>query len=299
LNTGQTRITIHDQFQYYAKVPVDLFTPQIPEGYVNAHPDDVRGAKDQQVKGAMVYADVPAGLKEKVVAALKAAACGSYHQNAVTISFAKDAWRKDFGPERAQMIRWYIPRRGVVPQGPFEPNDRFVVTETMVDMANRTFRFHDYAGSSQFSHPILDILFVAGLIDRADRFDASVEKDGVRCCAVEISAKKYGDNPDGMIHRIWLDTATNLPVRIEFEWPNRDGSGTSREVKDRFQWDLHYPTTILCPKSRRGSPRPTSKERFYVPLSDEHSSDRVWVLCRELGLRIQREPASPGHVCRF
>lgn len=260
LSAGQTHITIHDQFQYYAQVPVDLFTPKIPEGYVNAHPDDLRSAKDQQVKGAMVYADVPPGLREKVVAALKAAACGSYHQNAVTISFAKDVWREDFGPQRAQMTKWYIPRRGAVPQGPFEPNERFVVTETMVDMANRTFQFHDYAGSSQRRHPMLDILFVAGLIDRADRFDASVEKDGVRCCAVEISAKKYGDNPQGMIHRIWLDTATNLPVRIEFEWPNRDGSGTSREVKDQFQWNFPLPDDYFVPKIPAGFTPADGKE---------------------------------------
>ena len=39
---GTTITLIHDQFEYYAEVPIDLFTAEIPEGFVNAHPDDVR-----------------------------------------------------------------------------------------------------------------------------------------------------------------------------------------------------------------------------------------------------------------
>ena len=157
------------------------------------------------------------------------------------------------------MTKWYIPRGGL-PQGPFEPNDRFVVTETMVDVANRTFRFRDYTGSSQPRHPMLDILFVAGLIDRADRYDASVEKDGVRCCVLEISAKKYGDNPEGAIHRIWLDTTTSLPVRTELQWPRRDGSGTARLVMDQFQWDPQLPEDYFVPKIPAGFTPTEGKE---------------------------------------
>ena len=47
-DAGQTHIVIHDQFQYYAKVPVDLFTPQIPAGLCQCpsgrHPGSQRSA---------------------------------------------------------------------------------------------------------------------------------------------------------------------------------------------------------------------------------------------------------------
>jgi len=258
-DAGRTLIIIHDQFQYYAQVPVDLFTPEIPAGYVRAHPDDIRTARDRQVKGEMVYAEVPKGLKEKAVAALAEAVCGSYRQNDTTVSFAKSAWREDSGPAGAPVTKWYI-LRGVLPSGPFEPNDRFAVTETTVDGANRTYRFRDYTGSSQPRHPMLDLLFLADMIDRADRFDAAVEIDGISCCRLEISAKKYGDNPDGMIHRIWLNAATNLPVRMELELPRRDGSGTDRQVRDRFQWNFSLPDDYFMPKIPAGFAPAEGKE---------------------------------------
>jgi outer membrane lipoprotein-sorting protein len=256
---GQTDIVIHDQFQYYAKVPVDLFTSQVPAGYVNAHPDNIRMARDRQVKGEMVYAEVPQDLKEKTIAALKKVTCGSYRYNDVTVSFTKDAWREDRGPDSARTTKWYL-RRGVLPPGPFEPNDRSVVTETTVDEANRTFQFRDYAGSPQPGHPMLFILFLASMIDRADRFDASVEINGVQCCAWEISAKKYGDNPEGAIQRIWLDATTSLPVRIESESPRRDGPGTDRVVIDRFQWDPQLPDGHFVPKIPAGFTPADGKE---------------------------------------
>ena len=42
----KTYTTIQDQFDYNPELPADTFTPWIPEGFVNAHPDEVR--KNQQ-----------------------------------------------------------------------------------------------------------------------------------------------------------------------------------------------------------------------------------------------------------
>jgi outer membrane lipoprotein-sorting protein len=258
-DAGQTHIVIHDQFQYYAKVPVDLFTPQIPQGYVNAHPDDIRAARDRQVKGPMVYAEVPQGLKEKAVAALQAAGCGSYRQGGTTISFSENTWREDAGPESGGTTKWYIPR-GSLPEGPFEADGRFVVTETMVDTANRTFRFRDFTAPPLPAHPMRYLLFLVRMTDRADRYEESVEKDGVQCYLFEISAKKYGDNPDGAIHRIWLDTRTSLPVRSESQWPRGDGSGTTRLVMDQFQWDPPLPDDHFVPEIPAGYTPADGKE---------------------------------------
>ncbi len=93
-----------------------------------------------------------------------------------------------------------------------------------------------------------DILFLAGLVDRADRFHESAQIDGVECFGFEVSAKKYGDNPEGAMHRLWFDTATALPVRIEFEGPRSDGSGTIKEVKEQFEWDPALPEDFFTPR---------------------------------------------------
>ena len=49
-DAGRSMTIIHDQFEYYTKVPVDLFEPQIPEGFINAHPDEIRAAKEKEPK---------------------------------------------------------------------------------------------------------------------------------------------------------------------------------------------------------------------------------------------------------
>jgi outer membrane lipoprotein-sorting protein len=256
---GQTDIIIHDQFQYYAKVPVDLFTPQVPAGYVKAHPDDIRLARDRQVKGEMVDAEVPKGLKEKVITALTRVHRGSYRKNGTRVSFSRNAWREDQGDNPVRQTVWCV-RRGTLPEGPFEPNDNFALTETLVNYEQRTFRIRDHLGGSQPRHPMLDILRVADRIERADRFYESAEKDGVKCFGFDVSAKKYGDNPDGMVDRMWIDAATNLPVRIEFEWPRGDRSGTFKETKDQFQWDLPFPDDYFVPKIPAGFTPAEGKE---------------------------------------
>ncbi|MBN2132082.1 MAG: hypothetical protein JW741_21455 [Sedimentisphaerales bacterium] len=243
---GRTLVIIHDQFQYYADVPADLFEPAIPEGYVNAHPDEVRAARDRQAKGEMPVAAVPAGLKDKIVAALKAVETGLYHERDYVYSFSKDAWRREhYIGERLSQGKWYVSEQDL-PEGPFELQGGSVVTETTVDFDSRTATVCEHAGSSQPRHPMQYIVFVAGLIERADRFYELRNIEGTTCFGFEVSAKKYGDNPDGMIHRLWFDATTTLPVRMEFESPRDDG-GTYVKVKNRFIWNPEFSADYFEP----------------------------------------------------
>lgn len=249
-DAARTMITIHDQFQYYAQVPVNLFLPVVPPDYVNAHPDDVRAARDKHVKGEMTYAQVPEHFREQVIAALKSITTGSYRRSGDRVSFTHGAWRTDrpYGSEQPSQTQWYVVT-GTRPEGPFEANGDLAVTETTVDFPAQSFRVIDHAASSSPSHPMVKILFVAGLIDKADRFYESAEIDGVKCFGFEISAKKYGDNPEGMIDRVWFDAATSLPVRIEFEYAPGDAAETrSVRVTDCFEWDLELPEDFLVPR---------------------------------------------------
>ena len=45
--SNRTYIIVHDQFEYYVEMPINIFTPQIPEGFIYAHPDDVRDAENK------------------------------------------------------------------------------------------------------------------------------------------------------------------------------------------------------------------------------------------------------------
>jgi len=244
----ETMIIIHDQFQYLAKVPMDLFVPAIPAGYVNAYPDDIRAARDREKKGDMIFAQVPEGLKERIVAALKTVDTGAYTEGSARICFTKNAWRNDrpYGGE-TRYILWYV-LKGALPEGPFELTGGLGVTETLVDFADKTYRITDHAGRWPPRHPMTRILFLAGLIDRADRFYESVEIDGAKCFGFEVSAKKYGDNPDGAIHRVWFDVATSLPVRMESHWPNGDRTGASTIVQERFDWNPELPEGFFTPQ---------------------------------------------------
>ena len=77
---GQTFTHIQDQIEYYAQVPAEMFEPEIPDGFINAEPDEVRAEKDRQKKGQMLYADVPAGLKDEIAAALKGVKTAVYQE---------------------------------------------------------------------------------------------------------------------------------------------------------------------------------------------------------------------------
>ncbi len=248
LEAAETMIIIHDQFQYLAKVPTDLFVPAVPAGYVKAHPDEIRTARDKQMKGEMVFAQVPKGLKERIVAALTAVNTGAYTEGSARTCFTKNAWRHDRpSGGKSRYTLWYI-LPGALPDGPFELIDGLGVEETLVDYAEKTCRITAHLGQRPPRHPMTRILFLAGLIDRADRFYESAEIDGDKCFGFDVSAKKYDDNPDGAFHRIWLDAATNLPVRMETHWPNDDGAGASTTVQEQFDWNPEWPEGFFLPQ---------------------------------------------------
>jgi len=91
---------------------------------------------------------------------------------------------------------------------------------------------------------------VLGYVNLADRILEDRVIEGVGCFGLEISAKKYGNNPDGALHRVWLDVETKLPVRMEFEWPQDDG--LRKRTKDRFKWNPYLPEGTFMPRIPKG-----------------------------------------------
>ena len=247
-DAGRSLTIIHDQFEYYAKVPVDLFEPQIPEGFINAHPDEVRAARDKEKKGEMVYAGVSAGLKDEIIAALRNVGTASYHDVACRVYLSKNAWRKDYySADQLQKNEWYIFEEADKSKTSFDIDEKVPgLTQIKVFPMSNTYQVLSYTADSQPKHPMSRILFLAGLIDRADRILENTTIEGIECLGFEISAKKYGDNPDHMKHRLWFDVKTKLPVRMEFQ--SLQDNVLRTEIKNHFKWNPELPADTFIPK---------------------------------------------------
>ena len=261
----QTFTFIEDEFQYYVQVPGDMFTPEIPEGFVNAHPDEIRAALEKEEKGEMVFADVPPGLKEEVAAAFKEAGAVTYREyfeqidaegsrsllgGADQVYVSRYEWRIDYylKDQQLQRIEWYVVEKDDWGQTSFEFNDEnFRVRRTILDYENNTCKEVSYDGMPPSRHPLDNIMLVIGHIDKADRVLENTVIEGVECFGLEVSAKKYGSSPDGVLHRLWLDIETKLPVRMEFERPRKDGAGKNVRVRDEFEWDPELPADTFTP----------------------------------------------------
>ena len=252
IDTPERTLTyVQDQFQYASEVPADMFEPRIPEGFVNAHPDTIRKARERQEKGEMVFAQVPAGLKEQVVAALNRAGTVSYRESDGTkVSVSRYAWRRDlFDGDRLRSTEWFVVEKEDWGPTSLDFNDKnFRLTQTTVDYDARTYRQVIHREQTILRHPVDRIAFTIGLIGRADRFYESAAIDGVPCFGFDVSAKKYGTNPDGAFHRVWFDAATKLPVRMEVHWPNSDGTGMSTTVQNQFEWNPGWPEDHFVPR---------------------------------------------------
>ena len=263
--SGKTITIIQDQFEYYAQVPAEMFEPDIPDGFINAEPDEIRAAKTAQKKGPMLYADVPEGLREKIATALMGVKTAVYRER---FGFVKDGnWRFNQGEtvyiseydwridahsgEQVQKTKWYVTDKDDWGKTSFDFNDRnFRLTKTTVHFSDRSYSEQTYGNTSHPDNPMDRIIFLAVHIDEADRFFESRQIEGIECFGFELSAKKYGNNPDTTIHTLWFDSETMLPVMIEDEWLQDDGP--RKTVLDQFEWNPKLPADTFMPKIPEG-----------------------------------------------
>jgi len=257
---GKTFTLIQDQFEYYAQIPVDMFEPDIPDGFINAPSHEVRAAREKEEKGEMIFADVPPALKGEIAAALNAVKTAVYRER---VGFVRDGnwvltdgdriylsqydWRKDaYSGDQVRQTEWFVTDKADWGKTSFDFNDRnFRLIQTTVNFADGSYRVVIHGSRSHPDNPMDRITFLAGWIDRADRFFESEKIEGMDCFGFELSAKKYGTNPDTSKHRLWFDVATMLPVKMEFEWVQNDGP--RKIVKDQFEWNAELPAETFVP----------------------------------------------------
>ena len=259
--SDQTITIIQDRFEYYAQVPAEMFEPEIPAGFINAEPDDVRAAKDKKKKGPMLYADVPTGLKDEIAAALKGFKTAVYRQrygfmrdetwllsDGDTIYISLYDWRIDsLSGGELRKTEWYTTDKSDWGKTSFDFNDKnFRLIKTTVNFADRSYKETAYGSTSHPDNPMDRIIFLAGWIDKADRFFESELIEGIECFGFELSAKKYGTNPDTSIHTLWFDSETMLPVRVESEGLQDDGP--RKQVLDQFEWNPELSAETFIPE---------------------------------------------------
>jgi len=262
---GETCTRIDDQFEYYAEIPADVFEPVVPEDFINAEPGDIRAAREREEKGKMVYADVPTELRDEIVSALQDVNTVVYHESfgfqkgehwqfsSETITYISPGdWLADrFMGEKLDRSTWFVVDQNDEGVKGFDFNvQNFRVVETVVDYSSGTYKVIPHDRAKHPDNPMDRIIFIASLVNKADYFQEDVDLDGVKCYWFEISAKKYGTNPDTMKHQLWINAETLLPERMEFEWMQDDGPRV--EVKEQFEWDPNLPEDTFVPEIPEG-----------------------------------------------
>jgi outer membrane lipoprotein-sorting protein len=256
---GLRGTTIQDRFEYYAKVDAEMFKPRIPDDFINAEPDEIRAAREKKEKGQMLYADVPSGLGAEIAAALKEVKTavfwegyGATLSSGTKVSSSERQWRRDtYSNGAPRRTEWFTVSRGDQGSTAFDFNDRsFQLTQTIVDFKGKWYKIVKYGRESHPDHPMDNIIFLTSWFDKADRFWESERIDGIECFGFELSAKKYGSNPDTSKHRIWFDAKTKLPVKMESEWLQDDGP--RKRTTGRFQWNAEIPTGTFEPMIPEG-----------------------------------------------
>ena len=220
---------------------------------MNAPADTIRKARERQEKGEMTFAQVPTGLKEDVLDAFRQAQAVAYTEGGRRFSVSRDAWRVDrLAGDRVRTTEWNVVQKDDARTSLDFNSKNFRLVQTTVDYEARTWRQITRHQTQWLGHPMDHIAFIIELIDRADRFYESADLDGVKCFSFEVSAKKYGTNPDGAFHRVWFDAATKLPVRMEMHWPNQIGTGVTTTVQDQFGWNPSWPADLFVPQIPAG-----------------------------------------------
>jgi hypothetical protein len=172
---------------------------------------------------------------------------GSRHTSSTWHIFyvSHDSYRRDiYDGDRLREIQWYVPDG----DGTLQHSIRYDL---------KSYFAHSGEGSFGNYDPVERIRFNVSLLDEADKLLGQKVIEGLNCVGFEISADKYGDNPQEWLDRIWFDIDTKLPVLIEQETPcPRDKTQTDFhpyiDVQDQFDYNPELPADTFVPRIPEG-----------------------------------------------
>ena len=199
----------------------------------------------------------PAAWGQEIIAALdtvKSVTCheqtvlvmsdGSRHTSSTwdILYVSSDSYRRDiYDGDFLREIQWYVPDG----DGTLQHSIRYDLKSYFTHTGEGSFGNHD---------PVERMRFYVRLLDEADKLLGETVIEGCNCVGFEISAGKYGDNPEQWIDCIWFDIETKLPVRIEEHGrPVTDHpEKTFTIIKDQFDYNPELPADTFTPETPEG-----------------------------------------------
>jgi hypothetical protein len=151
---------------------------------------------------------------------------------------SRDSYRRDiYDGDVLREIQWYVP-------------DGTDMIQHYVRFDVRCYGALRHGGSFGVYDPNERMRFYTGLVDKAEKFLGEETIEGHPCVGFEIRANQYGNNPDTWIDRIWFDTQTKLPVRIEEAGRPVTGRPTETftTIKDQFNFAPLLPADTFVPQ---------------------------------------------------
>ncbi len=165
---------------------------------------------------------------------------GSEHTSSTwnILYVSSDSYRRDiYDGDFLREIQWYVPDGS----GTLQHSIRYDLKSYFTHTGEGSFGNHD---------PVERMRFYVKLLDKADE---KIIEDR-NCVGFEISASKYGDNPENWVDCIWFDTETKLPVRMEkhgrpvTDQPNK----TVTIIQDQFNYNPELPADTFIPETPEG-----------------------------------------------
>lgn len=151
-----------------------------------------------------------------------------------------DSYRRDiYDGDLLREIQWYVP----------DGND---MIQHYLRFDLKCYGATRHKGGFGKHGPVERMRFYVRLLDEADELLGEEVIEDRNCVGFEISASKYGDNPEEWLDRIWFDIDTRLPVLMEHERAcPRDKTQTDFHphitVRDQFDYNPQLPADTFIP----------------------------------------------------
>jgi len=169
---------------------------------------------------------------------------GSEHTSSTwdILYVSSDSYRRDiYDGDFLREIQWYVPDGS----GTLQHSIRYDLKSYFTHTGEGSFGNHD---------PVERMRFYVRLLDEADKLLGETVIEGCNCVGFEISAGKYGNNPEQWIDCIWFDVETKLPVQIEkhgrpvTDHPDK----TSTTIQNQFDYNPELPADTFTPRVPKG-----------------------------------------------
>ena len=173
---------------------------------------------------------------------------GSRHPSSTASTFflSQDGYRYDiYDNDQLREIQWYVP-------------DAAGMTQTSVRLKTGNYKIEKHAGPSAAVDRVAQLRAVVKAVDRADRRLGPEEIEGLKCVGFEISAAKIPELNSEGTYRVWFDSETKLPVRIENELAELKGTASVPGIRgmiitfDHFDWNPRLPGNTFIPHVPQG-----------------------------------------------